>query len=380
MLLRHRRLTFQRISPDGLRLRLSDENIRSKLNLFETGDLMSLWQVLLRFTSAAALLCLAAIAAKAQSDQTVVANVGGMKLTLGELEQEESAKLLSAHYQYYQAQSKALEDLVDKTLLEQKAKSENITVDQLVDQDIKSKVTDPTEDQMKVYYEGLETEQPYEAVRDKILEKIRQLRTDKIRAAYLKTLRAEIPVSIELAPPKAKVELADAQVLGSKTARVTLVEFADYECPYCQRVAPDVLKLKQEFGDRLAFTYKDFPLPNHTRAQKAAEAARCASKQDKFWQFHDELFHSKELDLDQLKAQARALQLNAELFYKCLDSGEQAAAVAKDRKEGLRLGISGTPSFFINGHYLSGALDYASLRQVIEQQLSTTSEGVAGGK
>lgn len=380
MLLRHRRLTFQLISPDGLRLRLSDENIRSKSNLFETGDLMSLWQVLLRFTSAAALLCLAAIAAKAQSDQTVVANVGGMKLTLGELEQEESAKLLSAHYQYYQAQSKALEDLVDKTLLEQKAKSENITVDQLVDQDIKSKVTDPTEDQMKVYYEGLETEQPYEAVRDKILEKIRQLRTDKIRAAYLKTLRAEIPVSIELAPPKAKVELADAQVLGSKTARVTLVEFADYECPYCQRVAPDVLKLKQEFGDRLAFTYKDFPLPNHTRAQKAAEAARCASKQDKFWQFHDELFHSKELDLDQLKAQARALQLNAELFYKCLDSGEQAAAVAKDRKEGLRLGISGTPSFFINGHYLSGALDYASLRQVIEQQLSTTSEGVAGGK
>lgn len=380
MLLRHRRLTFQLISPDGLRLRLSDESIRSKSNLFETGDLMSLWQVLLRFTSAAALLCLAAIAAKAQSDQTVVANVGGMKLTLGELEQEESAKLLSAHYQYYQAQSKALEDLVDKTLLEQKAKSENITVDQLVDQDIKSKVTDPTEDQMKVYYEGLETEQPYEAVRDKILEKIRQLRTDKIRAAYLKTLRAEIPVSIELAPPKAKVELADAQVLGSKTARVTLVEFADYECPYCQRVAPDVLKLKQEFGDRLAFTYKDFPLPNHTRAQKAAEAARCASKQDKFWQFHDELFHSKELDLDQLKAQARALQLNAELFYKCLDSGEQAAAVAKDRKEGLRLGISGTPSFFINGHYLSGALDYASLRQVIEQQLSTTSEGVAGGK
>jgi len=380
LLLRHRRLTFQLISPDGLRLRLSDESIRSKSNLFETGDLMSLWQVLLRFTSAAALLCLAAIAAKAQSDQTVVANVGGMKLTLGELEQEESAKLLSAHYQYYQAQSKALEDLVDKTLLEQKAKSENITVDQLVDQDIKSKVTDPTEDQMKVYYEGLETEQPYEAVRDKILEKIRQLRTDKIRAAYLKTLRAEIPVSIELAPPKAKVELADAQVLGSKTARVTLVEFADYECPYCQRVAPDVLKLKQEFGDRLAFTYKDFPLPNHTRAQKAAEAARCASKQDKFWQFHDELFHSKELDLDQLKAQARALQLNAELFYKCLDSGEQAAAVAKDRKEGLRLGISGTPSFFINGHYLSGALDYASLRQVIEQQLSTTSEGVAGGK
>jgi protein-disulfide isomerase len=341
---------------------------------------MSVQQLFLRFISTAALLCLGTVGLSAQSDQTEVAEVGGVKITLGELEQEESAKLLSAHYQYYQAQSKALEDLIDKKLLEQKAKSENLTVDQLIDRDIKSKVTDPTEDQMKVYYEGLETDQPYEAVRDKILEKIRQLRTDKIRAAYVKTLREQVPVTVALAPPKAKVELAEAQISGPKTARVTLVEFADYECPYCQRVAQDVKKLKEEFGDRIAFSYKDFPLPNHTRAEKAAEAARCASKQDKFWEFHDELFHSRELDVDQLKAQARALQLNSVQFDKCLDSGEQAGAVAKDRKEGVRLGISGTPSFFVNGHYLSGALDYATLRQVVEQQLTTPSEAAGGGK
>ena len=341
---------------------------------------MSVQQLFLRFISTAALLCLATLSVSAQSDQTEVAEVGGVKITLGELEQEESAKLLSAHYQYYQAQSKALEDLIDKKLLEQKAKSENLTVDQLIDRDIKSKVTDPTEDQMKVYYEGLETDQPYEAVRDKIVEKIRQLRTDKIRAAYVKTLREQVPVTIALAPPKAKVELAEAQISGPKTARVTLVEFADYECPYCQRVASDVKKLKDEFGDRIAFSYKDFPLPNHTRAEKAAEAARCASKQDKFWEFHDELFHSRELDVDQLKAQARALQLNPVQFDKCLDSGEQAAAVNKDRKEGVRLGISGTPSFFVNGHYLSGALDYATLRQVVEQQLTTPLEAAGGGK
>jgi protein-disulfide isomerase len=351
-----------------------------KSHSLETGDLMSVRQIFLRFISTAALLCLAALSVFAQSDQTEVAEVGGTKITLGELEQEESAKLLSAHYQYYQAQSKALEDLIDKRLLEQKAKSENLTVDQLIDRDIKSKVTDPTEDQMKVYYEGLETDQPYEAVREKILEKIRQLRTDKIRAAYVKMLREQVPVTVALAPPKAKVELAEAQISGPKTARVTLVEFADYECPYCQRVASDVKKLKDEFGDRIAFSYKDFPLPNHTRAEKAAEAARCASKQDKFWEFHDELFHSKELDVDQLKAQARSLQLNSAQFDKCLDSGEQAAAVAKDRKEGVRLGISGTPSFFVNGHYLSGALDYATLRQVVEQQLTTSSEAAGGGK
>ena len=341
---------------------------------------MSVLHKLLPFAFTASFLFAATGAAVAQSDQTVVAEVGGVKVTLGELEQEESAKLLAAHYQYYQAQSKALEDLVDKKLLEQKAKSENLTVDQLIDRDIKSKVSDPTEDQMKVYYEGLETEQPYEAVRDKILEKIRQLRTDKVRAAYVKQLRAEMPVTIALAPPKAKVELGEAQLLGPKSAKVVLVEFADYECPYCQKVAPDVKKLKDEFGDKIAFTYKDFPLPNHSRAEKAAEAARCASKQNKFWEFHDELFHSKELDVDQLKAQARALQLDSAQFDKCLDSGEQAAAVTKDRKEGLKLGISGTPSFFVNGHYLSGALDYAGLREVIEQQLATPASAAGGGK
>ncbi|HTY84275.1 MAG TPA: thioredoxin domain-containing protein [Silvibacterium sp.] len=314
----------------------------------------------------------------AQNDSTVVAEVGGVKVTLGELNREESEKLLSARYEYYQAQSKALDDLIEQKLLEDKAKTENITVDQLVDRDIKSQVKDPTEDQMKVYYEGLETDQPYEAVRDKILEKIRQLRTEKARAAYVKALRAETNIFIALAPPSATVDAENGPRLGSNTAAVTLVEFADYECPYCQKVAPALQKLKADFGDKVAFTYKDFPLPMHTRAEKAAEAARCASKQNKYWEFHDELFHSKELDVDQLKAQARALKLDSIQFDKCLDSGEEASAVERDRKEGERLGITGTPSFFVNGHYVSGALDYAALKKVVEQQLAAIPGQAAG--
>jgi protein-disulfide isomerase len=339
---------------------------------------MSVLKMLVRFALGAILLWVGAGRALAQNDSTVVAEVGGVKVTLGELEQQESAKLLSAHYQYYQAQSKALDALIDKKVLEQKAKSENLTVEQLINRDIKSQVKDPTEDQMKVYYEGLETDQPYESVREKILDKIRQLRTDKVRAAYVKELRSRTNVTIGLAPPRANVEVADNQVLGPKTAKVTLVEFADYECPYCQKVAADVKKLAADFGDKVAFTYKDFPLPMHSRAEKAAEATRCASKQNKYWEFHDELFHSKELDVDQLKAQARALQLDPIQFDKCLDSRAEAAAVEKDRKEGVRLGITGTPSFFINGHYLSGALDYAALRQIVEQQLAAPTQGASG--
>jgi protein-disulfide isomerase len=346
------------------------------------GDLMSVSQKLVRLGLGAALMLTGVGTVLAQGDSTVVAEVGGQKITMGELEQEESAKLLTAHYQYYQAQSKALDDLIAKTLLEQKAKSEGLTLDQLMDRDIKSKVQDPTEDQMKVYYEGLETDQPYDQVRQKILDKIRELRTKKITAEYVKALRDKTTINVELAPPQAKVEVANSLTYGPKTAKVTLVEFADYECPYCQKVAPDMKKLMADLGDKVTFEYRDFPLPMHARAEKAAEAARCANKQNKFWDFHDEIFHSKELDVDQLKAQARALKLDTAEFDKCLDTGEEAAAVEKDKKEGIRLGISGTPSFFINGHYLSGALDYAALRQVVEQQLSAPTQQVAssGGK
>jgi protein-disulfide isomerase len=331
---------------------------------------MSILHTILRAGFAITLAAWCSGTALAQNDTDVVAEVGGVKLTRADLQQAEAPQLLQARYQYYQAETKALDDFIEKKLLEQKADSEHLTVDQLLERNIKSQVKDPTEDQMRVYYEGLETDQPYEAVRGKILEKIRLVRMDRARTAYLKALRAQSEVRIALSGPTANVNVENANWFGRKGAPVLVVEFADYECPYCQRVAPDVQKLLDQFGAKIAFTYKDFPLPMHSHAEKAAEAARCAGKQDKFWQFHDELFRSKELDVDQLKAQARSLGLDPSEFNQCLDTGAEAATVAQDRAEGLRLGLSGTPSFFVNGHYFSGALDYAALRQIVDQQLS----------
>jgi protein-disulfide isomerase len=308
--------------------------------------------------------------AVAQTSTDVVAEIGAVKLTMADLEEQESSKLLQARFDFYQAESKALDDLIDTTLIAQKAESEHLTVDQLLDREVKSQVKDPTEDQIRIFYEGLETDQSYEAMRGKILEKIRALRTNKARAAYIKALREQSNVYVTLAPPSTVVDLGNTDVLGSKDAPVMLVEFADYECPYCQKVAPAIKKLQEDFGGKLAVAYKDFPLPMHAHAEKAAEAARCAGKQGQFWAFHDELFRSKELDVDQLKAQARALKLDAAAFNKCLDGGETAAAVQQDREQGLRLGLSGTPSFFVNGHFLSGALDYTALRKIVDQQLA----------
>jgi len=222
---------------------------------------------------------------------------------------------------------------------------------------------------LKVSYEIVDTDQPYDAVKQKILDHIRETRFNKAKAAYLVKLRSQSNIIIALQPPQANVNLANSILQGSPNAQVVLVEFADYQCPYCQKVHPDITKLKQEFGDKLSIAFKDFPLPMHPYAQKAAEAARCAGVQGKFWEYHDALFNEKKLEVPQLKEQAAALHLDTAAFDKCLDSGEQAAVVAKDYAEGKKLGITGTPSFFVNGHYFSGAVNYTMLREMVHEQM-----------
>ena len=304
-------------------------------------------------------------------NSNVVAEVNGQKLTTSDLEQQEGSRLLQARSSFYDAQRKALDDLIDQRLLEQEAAKEHVTVDQLLDHEVKSKLpADPTEDQLKVSYEIVDTDQPFDAVRDKIVQHIRDTRFNKAKAAYLVKLRAQSNVLITLQPPSANVNLANSVLKGNPNAQVVLVEFADYQCPYCQKVHPDIAKLQQEFGDKLAVAFKDFPLPMHQYAEKAAEAARCAGAQGKFWEFHDALFTDKKLEVPQLKDQAKSLKLDSAAFDKCLDSGEQAAAVQKDYAEGKKLGITGTPSFFVNGHYFSGAVNYPMLRDMVHQQLS----------
>ena len=316
----------------------------------------------------------AQISTLADRDTEVVAEVNGDKLTIADLEQREGNKLLQSRYAYYEAERKALDDLIDQHLLDLEARKLHITVDQLLDREVNGKLrAEATEDQIHVYYEGLETDKPYDQdMREKIRQHIHDARVAKAKTAYMKVLRSQAKIMVELAPPSASVDLAGATLLGPKDAPVVLVEFADYQCPYCQKVHADLQKLQKEFGDKLAIVYKDFPLPMHPFAEKAAEAARCAGVQGKFWEFHDKLFVDKKLEPGDLKQDATALQLNTTQFDACLDSGSQAAAVQKDAGEGKRLGLTGTPSFFANGHFFSGAMTYDALRDMVAQQLKAS--------
>lgn len=299
-----------------------------------------------------------------------VARISGRTLTLGDLQAQQSGKLLQAQYQYYLSERKALEEAIDNRLLEDEAQSKQMPLDQLLETEVYKDVKDPTEDQLEVYYEGLDTQEPYQSIRGEVLQHIRELRRTKARAAYVDQLRKKAQINILLMPPTATVQTASAFAKGDRNAPIVLVEFADYQCPYCQKVNPQIQQLKKEYGDALTVIYKDFPLPMHHSSQKAAEASRCAGEQGKFWEYHDILFYSKQLEPDELKEHAQVLKLDTDRFDNCLDNGTEAEAVKKDLDEAKGLGLTGTPSFFVNGHFFSGVVDYSALKDIINQQLN----------
>jgi len=170
------------------------------------------------------------------------------------------------------------------------------------------------------------------------------------------------------------VSIGDSPFKGSENAPITIVEFSDFQCPYCknffEQTLPQIFKNYIDTG-KAKLVYRNFPLGFHEFAQKAAEASLCASQQDKFWEYHDKLFKSQSaLAINNLKQYAKDLGLNSASFDKCLDSGDTAEQVAQDVKDGISYGVNGTPSFFINGVNLTGAQPYAQFEAVIQESLS----------
>jgi protein-disulfide isomerase len=312
-----------------------------------------------------------------QEGSEVVAEVNGVKITRQELETKESSKLLQVLYQSYAVEEGALEDLIDQQLLALEAARQQVSVAQLEAREIDAKVKDPSEAQLRMYYEDAITDEPYAAVRGKILSELHQRRRAKVRAAYLQQLRERYPVVVRLAPPVEAVTAGAAPRLGSAQAPVQVIEFGDFQCPYCIKVFPEVQRLHAEFGEQVAIYFKDMPLPIHAYAEQAAEASHCAEAQGKYWAYHDLLFSGRGLEEKQLKQYARELKLDEGQFAACLEQGKEAGVVEKSLAEARQLGLTGTPSFFINGHFLSGSVDYAALRGMVEQALR--SKQAAGG-
>jgi protein-disulfide isomerase len=309
-----------------------------------------------------------------------IAEINGKTIHLSDLEHQFSTSLFQARSAYYDTERKVLDQFVDQYLLDEQARKENLTVAQLLEKHVDSTIApDPSEDALRVYYEGVDSTESYEALRPKIVKAIHDRRIARAKATYLAALHANAKVTLHLAPPRAALSMTEAPTRGPADAPITLLEYADYECPYCQQIQPAVDKLEQEYKGKIAFVYKDFPLPMHPNAQKAAEASQCARKQGKYWEYHDLLEKTKQLDLGSLKAHAQTLQLDTAAFDKCLANGEAVDVVKATASEADKLELQGTPTFFVNGRAVNGTVSYDRLRGVIEEELSASQAAGARG-
>jgi protein-disulfide isomerase len=298
--------------------------------------------------------------------------IDGQTLTFRDVERQLPGALFKAYNGFHDAQRKAIDRFVDEYLLEREARRENITVAELLERHVNRTIAkDPSDEALRVFYEGMDTAESFETARVRILEHLRQRRIAKAKTEYLASLRAHAKIGIKLAPPRIQVPLKDTPLRGPSDAPVVLVEYADYECPYCQQIQPALDRLQAEYRDRMAFAYKDMPLPMHPRAQKAAEATHCAAAQGKYWEYHDVIATSKKLDLTSLREQARDLKLDGKAFDACLDGGEASGIVNGHLMEAQTLGLDGTPSFFVNGRFFSGVMSYEQLRAIVEEELAT---------
>lgn len=329
-------------------------------------------RIALLFALAAPVLCSTAFAA----GDTVVATVGNHKITEAELDAKIKPEMAALEGKIYELKHQALESMADGYLIEQAAKKANLTVPQYLKKEVEDKADKVTEADARKYYDQAKRpgSPPFDQIKDRLIAGLQNRSEQEQREKLLATLRKNEPMKVMLKVPRVDVAIAGHPSAGPANAPVTIVEFSDFQCPFCKRVEPTLEQVRQKYGDKVRLVYMDYPLPMHNHALDAAKAARCAGEQGKFWPFHDALFadQSKESPAD-LKATAKNLGLNTSAFEKCFDQAKSEAGVRKDMEQGRALGIDGTPAFFINGRMLVGAQPASSFDQMIDEELAAKS-------
>jgi len=303
-----------------------------------------------------------------------VATVGGQPISEEELEETLGPQqLMQLRLQEYEAKSKSLDSLIRLKLVQAEAKKRGISAEKLIAQEVESKVAEPSDGEVEAYFWGQNRAgASFEEVKEQYRASLKQLKLQKARQVYADSLRAKFDVAVLLRPPSVTVAYDAERVKGDPKALVTIVEFSDFQCPYCKKSESTLHELLAKYGGKVKLAYLDFPLREiHPQAQRAAEAARCAGEQGKFWEYHDALYADQaKLDGAELLTHARALHLDEKSFQSCLDSGKFKSKIEADMEEGRKVGVAGTPGFFINGTFLSGAVPPADFEKIIDTQLA----------
>jgi len=302
-----------------------------------------------------------------------LAAVDGVLISEENVERHAGAQLAKLRSQEFQLKEQALQDLIAQELLKKGAAARKLSVEEFVRVEIEAKVAAVTEAEIQANYQKFKARLQGRSEEEglKLVENyLRSQRMQSQRESVVRKLRNEYKVKVYLEPQRVDVAVDDDPSLGPDDAPVTIVEFSDFQCPYCARVKPTLDRLTERYGSLIKVVFRDFPLPMHKEAPKAAEAGHCAHEQGKFWKMHDRMFEDqKALGLEGLKKSAEAIGLDMTAFNECLSSGRYSKEWTKDVADGQRYGVTGTPAFFINGRPMSGAVPFEKLAEVIEDEL-----------
>jgi protein-disulfide isomerase len=308
------------------------------------------------------------------------ATVGDEVISMTDLEKSSATELAGLDEQRYRLLDRKLGQLIAERLLTREAKRRGVSLEALLQAEITAKTPPVTGEDVNAFISQNRARLPQGDEADlkvKVADYLHRLQVSQRTEAFVGSLRAQSPVQVFLKEPEPVRMSVDGKVgfsRGPADAPVTIVEFSDFQCPYCKNVVRTLKELTTKYSDRVRWVFRDYPIPAlHPDALLVHEAARCAGEQGKFWLYHDLAFERAPAATPaNLREFAAEVGLEAAAFSQCLDSHKHRAAVAADMEAGGKLGITGTPTFFINGALFVGNQPPAEFQRVIERELGRT--------
>lgn len=277
----------------------------------------------------------------------------------------------------YELKKRATEEAVQKMILEDEAKKQGVTIEKLMGQfdSLRDQGVEKADIANFLKARGVDEKKLSKQEKDSIPQIIKMQRVYEARQRYMGELRAKANVQFKIPRPVEKavdVAVGQGTAVGSPNAKVKIIEFSDFQCPFCSRGRMRLEEIVGKYKDKVAVYFRHFPLESiHPQAFKASEASLCAQDQGKFWAYHNLLFDNQSaLNEKDLIKYADALKLDSAKFQECLKSGVKAAIVKKDMEEGIKAGVNSTPTFFINGFAVRGAQPLETFAEIIEEQLA----------
>lgn len=279
--------------------------------------------------------------------------------------------------QTFELREKALDSVIANRLLAKEAERREMTLDDLLRGVIAPRVGQPTNKEIQDFYEKQKgrINRPLKEVRDEIERVMINQKFQSHLSDFVRELWENSDVEVMMDPPRLPVKLDGVRMRGPKSAPVTVIEYSDFQCPFCKRVQPTLAELASEYEGTVRWGFKDLPIAEiHPEAVRAAQAARCAGDQGKFWEFQAKLFQQELFTDGTYTEVAKELKIKDEALLECINSGKHEQAVMADLDEARSFGIQVTPAFLINGIFLSGAQDIGVFRDIIDSELERNAE------